>query len=219
MSKSVSTFARMFRYFSIYGGSGLLLCGASLYYLSKKEQEHYSNYQFLNIDSRPRNLVTTGPYAFSRNPIYVSYIIMTLSLGVLSLHRIYPKYFPYSKYIILPLIIPTSIVYVCFLAVISYEEKELTLRFGTQYLHYAHRVNRWIGSDWFLSVTSISYKRVRFAVVIFQVDRCSSHFRLHQMGTTTFFSPYKWVCSNVPLKIWASFGSLWMINRQGCTVQ
>lgn len=140
------TLARTLRYFSIYGGSALFVSGFSLYYLSKKEQEKYSNYQWLNIDSKPRNLVTSGPYSISRNPIYASYVIMVLSLGVLSLHRIYPKYYPWNRYVILPMLIPTSIVYAFFWGVVTYEEKQLTLKFQSEYLHYCNKVNRWVGS-------------------------------------------------------------------------
>lgn len=143
----MSFFTRTFRYLSIYGGSGLFCSGATLYYLSKSEQEKYGNAKWETIESNPKKLVTTGPYKISRNPVYLSYIIMTLSFGVLSLHKIFPKYYPYGKLIILPLIIPTSIVYIFFLAVINYEENKLKLKFGSQYIKYSQSVNRWVGSQ------------------------------------------------------------------------
>ena len=138
-------FARTFRAISIYGGSALFVGGASLYVAGKQQQLNHGNHQWECIDSKPRKLVKTGPYSFSRHPIYLSYMIMTVSMGILSLHRIFPRHFPISGYIALPLILPSSVVYAFFTSVASHEEKQMTLRFGTPYLQYCQSVNKWIG--------------------------------------------------------------------------
>ena len=126
-------------------GSSLFVCGASLYHLSSKEQRRYSNLKWQNIESNPKALVTSGPYSISRHPVYLSYVIMTASFGFLSLHKIYPAIYPYSKYVALPILIPTSVVYAFYLSVACYEETKLKQRFGPIYHDYTQSVNRWIG--------------------------------------------------------------------------
>ena len=140
-----STFCRGFRVISIYGGGTLFIGGVSLYFVSKREQLKHGNDQWECIDSRPRRLVRSGPYSMSRHPIYLSYLIMTVSLGILSLHRIFPRYYPISGYIVLPIILPSSLVYAFFTSVASHEEHQMTLRFGTNYLTYCQSVNKWFG--------------------------------------------------------------------------
>merc|ERR1711879_81793 len=123
-----------FKAVSLYGGSTLFIGGTSLYFMGKREQLKHGNDQWECIDSKPRRLVQTGPYSISRHPIYLSYMIMTVSIGLFSLHRIFPRYYPISGYAVLPLILPSSLVFAFFASVASHEEKQMTLPFRTAYL-------------------------------------------------------------------------------------
>ena len=71
-------------------------------------------------------LVTTGAYAHSRNPLYLSATFLLLG------------WFCVSRFT--PLAILTVLAFVHFMFVAKWEEKELTERFGKTYLDYKARV-------------------------------------------------------------------------------
>lgn len=83
-------------------------------------------------DRPARRLVTEGPYAWSRNPMFVGFVLMYLGAAWLigSLWAL----------ALLPLAITVTTV-----AVIRREERYMRQAFGTAYDRYARRVNRWIG--------------------------------------------------------------------------
>src|SRR6516162_3309673 len=62
-------------------------------------------------------LVISGPYRFTRNPMYVSMAAMTFAAGVLLIVRVF---------------------------VIGPEERYLQRRFGADYAAYMHQVRRWV---------------------------------------------------------------------------
>jgi protein-S-isoprenylcysteine O-methyltransferase Ste14 len=76
-------------------------------------------------------LVTTGPYRFSRNPMYLGmaflYIALALAFGVI------------WALIVLPLVIAAVDQ-----LVISLEEGYLVRKFGQPYCDYMARVRRWL---------------------------------------------------------------------------
>lgn len=76
-------------------------------------------------------LVTSGPYRFTRNPMYVGmaflYIAIALALGVV------------WALIVLPAVLATVD-----RLVIAREEPYLESRFGERYLDYKRRVRRWL---------------------------------------------------------------------------
>ena len=76
-------------------------------------------------------IVTTGPYAFSRNPLYVAVglLLTSLGLGVNSLA-------------ILLTLIPWLLL--MHFGVVLREERYLTAKFGTTYTSYQQRVRRWL---------------------------------------------------------------------------
>ncbi len=76
-------------------------------------------------------LVENGPFAFSRNPIYLSMVIASLGVALLV----------NSVWLVLSLI-PTLVV--ISYAVIIPEERHLTREFGHVYLRYQRRVRRWL---------------------------------------------------------------------------
>ena len=81
--------------------------------------------------ARSSFLVRSGPFRFSRNPIYLG-MVLILSGAALALGSATPW-----------LIIP---VFIGALAhqVIAGEERKLTAEFGAQYLEYCTRVRRWL---------------------------------------------------------------------------
>jgi protein-S-isoprenylcysteine O-methyltransferase Ste14 len=88
----------------------------------------------------PPKLITTGPYAYIRNPMLLGMFIFMIGLGVLfgSLSLIF---------IFTPLFIVINILYIK-----AIEEKEMEKKFGSKYLEYKKRVPMFI--PWFKKNTS-----------------------------------------------------------------
>jgi protein-S-isoprenylcysteine O-methyltransferase Ste14 len=86
-------------------------------------------------DRSPRTptpeIVTQGPYAYSRNPAYVSLSALQIGLGLL-LDNVW----------ILLFLVP--VLFVMHYGVILREEAYLERRFGEEYLRYKERVRRWL---------------------------------------------------------------------------
>jgi protein-S-isoprenylcysteine O-methyltransferase Ste14 len=76
-------------------------------------------------------LITGGPYRFSRNPMYLGMVLMMLGLAV------FIGKMPYY----LAAVLYFTILHTIFC---PYEEEKLTQTFGDQYRDYAHRVRRWL---------------------------------------------------------------------------
>jgi protein-S-isoprenylcysteine O-methyltransferase Ste14 len=77
------------------------------------------------------SVVTTGVYRWSRNPMYVGLLMIlagwALYLGNLCAALLLPLFVVYmNRYQIAP------------------EERALSHKFGSEYLHYARRVRRWL---------------------------------------------------------------------------
>lgn len=79
----------------------------------------------------PKIFVTTGPYRFSRNPMYVGMVLM-LSGIALALQS-------------LPVLLtPLAFFFTINHLFIPHEEKRMEEIFGQAYLDYKHRVRRWV---------------------------------------------------------------------------
>jgi len=76
-------------------------------------------------------LVISGPYRFTRNPMYVSFAVLTVALGIFM-----GSWWP------IVLLIPALIAVRAF--VIAPEERYLKRRFGADYVGYTQRVRRWV---------------------------------------------------------------------------
>ncbi len=76
-------------------------------------------------------LVTTGPYRFSRNPMYVGFTLLYLGIGFLT-NSLWPL-------LLLPLVLV-----VMHFGVIVREEAYLERLFGEEYRAYRRRVRRWL---------------------------------------------------------------------------
>jgi protein-S-isoprenylcysteine O-methyltransferase Ste14 len=82
--------------------------------------------------SRPTNaIVATGPYTYTRNPMYLSLCLAYAGIGLL-LNGALPL-------LLLPLLALTL-----HFGVIKREERYLTAKFGESYLAYQRRVRRWL---------------------------------------------------------------------------
>ena len=76
-------------------------------------------------------LVLSGPYRFTRNPMYVGLAALTVALG-LFMHSWWP----------IVLVLPVLLIVRVF--VIAPEERYLQRRFGADYVGYTRRVRRWL---------------------------------------------------------------------------
>ena len=76
-------------------------------------------------------LVTTGPYRFSRNPMYVGLTLLYAGVAIW-VNTVWPLLF-------LPVIL-----IVLHYGVVVREEAYLARTFGDEYRHYARRVRRWL---------------------------------------------------------------------------
>jgi protein-S-isoprenylcysteine O-methyltransferase Ste14 len=84
------------------------------------------------ITLRPAGtLVTSGPYAFTRNPMYVSLALLTIAFAL----------FLNTWWIVL-LLVPTLLI-VQQLVIVA-EERYLRRRIGAEYEAYTRRVRRWL---------------------------------------------------------------------------
>lgn len=81
--------------------------------------------------TRSNTIVRTGPYRFSRNPIYLAFILLVLGLSVW-LNSLW----------LLAMLVPA--VGVIAIVVIPREERFLERNFHDQYLSYKARVRRWL---------------------------------------------------------------------------
>ncbi len=84
----------------------------------------------IDVRKSTKQLVTIGPYKYSRNPMYLGYVLMYLGISIFFGHMA-----------TLLLLIP------CLFALhyfaIEKEENYLKTKFGEQYLTYSSRVRRW----------------------------------------------------------------------------
>jgi protein-S-isoprenylcysteine O-methyltransferase Ste14 len=85
----------------------------------------------LDPGESPTTIVTTGPYRFSRNPIYLSMAIFMLGAGIL------------MDALWVLVLLPVALLVIHY-GVIAREERYLERKFGAAYLQYKAAVRRWI---------------------------------------------------------------------------
>jgi protein-S-isoprenylcysteine O-methyltransferase Ste14 len=76
-------------------------------------------------------ILRTGPYRFSRNPIYLSFTLLYIGIGIWI-----------NSAWLLAMLIPTLVV--ISYGVIAREERYLAQKFGDEYLRYKASVRRWL---------------------------------------------------------------------------
>jgi hypothetical protein len=82
------------------------------------------------LEVPPERLVTSGPYRFTRNPMYLGHLIFFAGLAV-----------TFRSYFALALLLGHA---VWFDRRVRGDEARLAARFGTQYTDYMGRVRRWL---------------------------------------------------------------------------
>ena len=78
------------------------------------------------------NIVTTGVFSLSRNPLYVGVVFVLIGIAL-----------AFNLLWALVLLLPSLVA--CHYVLIAPEEKYLTAKFGEEYLRYAASVHRWLG--------------------------------------------------------------------------
>lgn len=112
----------------IIGWTGVIAGGALMLWAALTLWRHHST---VNPYKGASELVTSGPFAFSRNPIYLADVWVYLGVMLL-IGSLWPLVFA-------PLVWVTMRY-----GVIANEETHLRARFGASYHDYCARVRRWI---------------------------------------------------------------------------
>lgn len=113
-----------------YNLFGILLAIIGIYLGYKAKitfDKHKTSFKF----KKPTRLLTTGPYKYTRNPMYLSLTVFLLGFSVL-LGSLISFIAPVLFFLV------TNIFY------IPFEEKWLEELFGNTYLEYKRKVRRWI---------------------------------------------------------------------------
>ena len=110
-------------------GGVLVLLALGLFVLSLREFRGAQT--TIRPDQAASVLVTTGPFRFSRNPMYLSLAILQLGVGI----------WMNSVWVVVSLI---PVLAWITSAVIAREEQYLARRFGPSYAEYRSRVRRWL---------------------------------------------------------------------------
>lgn len=85
----------------------------------------------LRVDEPSTAILTTGPFRFSRNPLYLSMASLQIGIGIAA-----------SMAWVIVLVIPALLV--IRYGVIAREERYLERKFGETYLNYKNSVRRWV---------------------------------------------------------------------------
>ena len=118
---------------SIWNFTGLIAVALGISLYAWCLVNHFRSYSTsVNVGFSPPHLVVTGPYVFSRNPMYASGLFAWLGWVI---------YFG-SPAVFVTLMLLWA---VFTLRVIPGEERQLEALFGEQYLEYKRTVRRWIG--------------------------------------------------------------------------
>ena len=113
---------------SYLGGAILfasILLLANLFFAFRRAKTHIEPWKPTS------HIITTGVYAYSRNPIYLAFCLITVGIALLvNSVWVFVSMFP-SAYLI-------------YLIAIKKEEAYLAAKFGQEYLDYKESVSRWL---------------------------------------------------------------------------
>lgn len=108
-----------------------MIVGYLLYKLSTRYRvKHCGGGAGEKWEKQPQRLITTGPYAFTRNPVYLGHLIFLIGLAV-TLNSLIAA-------------ILAAVIAVTFHKRILKDEIRLAGVFGGQYFEYKSHVKRWI---------------------------------------------------------------------------
>lgn len=103
-------------------GLGIILYSAKLFQKAQTKIEPWKT---------TSNIIQTGVYKYSRNPIYLSFVVIGLGVAFVA----------NSLWIAISMI---PLMWILNIFVIQKEEKYLATKFGSEYLDYKSRVRRWL---------------------------------------------------------------------------
>lgn len=134
------SFGTLLKVVSRTAAFGVFCCGSLIHYQAKIEHYHIHNFNYRNLKNVPNTLITSGVYQQSRNPIYLSYIMITASIPcVLFTSHMIPS---------LLLFLVCGLIWKYFdKGIIPMEEILLKKKFGKDYIEYQQNVHRWIPFD------------------------------------------------------------------------
>ncbi|WP_407295067.1 methyltransferase family protein [Stutzerimonas zhaodongensis] len=113
---------------TVYAGWASITVGIALMLWSAVEM--FRHRTTINPYGKPSSLLQSGPFRFSRNPIYLGDTLIYCGIGLL-LHSVWP-------WLLLPLLVA------CMQRTVIVHEERLLLRlFGDDYRIYRRRVRRW----------------------------------------------------------------------------
>ena len=112
-----------------YFGVPVLLGGVSLMLWARQEFKGKGTTH--NPYNEPTSLVTSGPFAFTRNPMYLGLTVMLLGISIFA--AAIPLY-----------LVPFAFLLTMNATFVPNEERKLKNIFGKQYEDYKKQVNRWL---------------------------------------------------------------------------
>jgi protein-S-isoprenylcysteine O-methyltransferase Ste14 len=112
-------------------GVALIITSIGFIVLSRRELSNYG--QPTDPGHPTSKIVKTGMFSISRNPLYLSAVILFLGIGLIT----------NTFWVFVALL--ASIIGCHFILIIP-EEKYLAAKFGEEYKNYADTVHRWLGS-------------------------------------------------------------------------
>ena len=112
-----------------YSGIGVIIISiVSIMFMSKLFERNKTAIEPWKTTSK---IITTGPYKYSRNPIYILFCGVPVGLGI-----------AFDTYWALFAFIPALII--VYYSAVKKEEKYLEAKFGQEYLDYKGKVRRWL---------------------------------------------------------------------------
>jgi protein-S-isoprenylcysteine O-methyltransferase Ste14 len=120
----------IFRQILIPVGSILIIIGIALVVVARREFAHFR--QPTDPGHPTTQVVTTGVFAISRNPLYLGSVLVLFGIA-LALNMLWS------------LVMLLLSMILCHYILIIPEEQYLTAKFGDEYKEYAASVHRWLG--------------------------------------------------------------------------
>src|SRR5215218_9341516 len=114
-----------------YNLLGLLIVGLGVYLAFQSVRLLISHNTTVEAGGNPSSLVTRCPYKYSRNPIYLGFLLITVGTAV-----VLSSLTSFVAPVIFYLVVNT--------VVIPFEEKRLQEIFGVDYEEYKKMVRRWM---------------------------------------------------------------------------
>lgn len=112
------------------GGAALIIVGAALVILARREFARYG--QPTDPGEPTTEIITTGVFSISRNPLYLGGICVLAGIAL-----------AFSLPWVLVFLLPAAVA--CHYILIAPEESYLAAKFGEEYATYSISVHRWLG--------------------------------------------------------------------------